>query len=120
MNELFNKIGTFQGQGTFRTHITLPNILKEFNPQLIGYVQTLFLFSKTERKFLIFQQIFISILIFRYSLKDAFSVDRDAQLNLAENIATTSDMPYMAYKLLRRMRLDRRCVKIFTSSFYHR
>lgn len=28
----------FQGQGSFRTHLTLPNILKEFNPKLFGYV----------------------------------------------------------------------------------
>lgn len=26
------------GQGNFRTHLTLPNILKEFNPKLFGSV----------------------------------------------------------------------------------
>lgn len=26
------------GQGNFRTHLTLPNILKEFNPKLFGLV----------------------------------------------------------------------------------
>lgn len=26
------------GQGNFRTHLTLPNILKEFNPNLFGLV----------------------------------------------------------------------------------
>lgn len=51
----------------------------EFNPRLIGY-----------------------------SLKDASSTDRAAQLNLADNVATTNDMPMMVYKLLRRMRLDNR------------
>lgn len=35
-------------------------------------------------------------------------MDRGAVFNLAEDVALISDMPYMAYKLLRRMRLDRR------------
>ncbi|XP_055317714.1 phospholipase B1, membrane-associated-like [Sitodiplosis mosellana] len=67
------------GQGNYRTHLTLPNILKEFNPRLIGF-----------------------------SWRDASSVDPGAVFNLAEDVALTSDMPFMAYKLLRRMRLDRR------------
>lgn len=29
------------GQGNFRTHLTLPNILKEFNPKLFGSVYIL-------------------------------------------------------------------------------
>lgn len=69
------------GQGTWRTHLTLPNILKEFNPKLFGY-----------------------------SLEDSFNVHRAAQFNVAENIATTSDMPYNAEKLVRRMRLDKRYI----------
>lgn len=44
----------------------------------------------------------------RYSLQDSFNVHRSAQFNVAENIATTSDMPYNAEKLLHRMKLDRR------------
>lgn len=30
---------SFLGYRNFRTHLTLPNILKEFNPQLVGFVQ---------------------------------------------------------------------------------
>ncbi|XP_055703995.1 phospholipase B1, membrane-associated-like isoform X1 [Phlebotomus papatasi] len=67
------------GQGTWRTHLTLPNIIKEFNSHLFGY-----------------------------SLSDSYNVHRKAQFNVAENIATTSDMPYNAKKLVRRMRLDSR------------
>lgn len=67
------------GQGNWRTHLTLPNILKEFNPKLFGY-----------------------------SLSDAYNVHQSAQFNVAENIATTSDMPYNARKLMNRMKLDSR------------
>ncbi|KAL1373949.1 hypothetical protein pipiens_018357, partial [Culex pipiens pipiens] len=65
------------GQGTWRTHLTLPNILKEFNPKLFGY-----------------------------SLFDSYNVHHSAQFNVAENIATTTDMPYNAAKLVARMKLD--------------
>ena len=67
------------GQDTWRTHLTLPNILKEFNPALFGY-----------------------------SLADSFNVHRNSQFNVAENIATTSDMPFNAAKLVERMKLDPR------------
>lgn len=67
------------GQGNWRTHLTLPNIIKEFNPKLFGY-----------------------------SLTDSYNVHRSAQFNVAENIATTSDMPYNARKLMKRMKLDSR------------
>ncbi|KAJ6646581.1 Phospholipase B1, membrane-associated [Pseudolycoriella hygida] len=67
------------GQGTWRSHLTIPNILKEFNPNLFGY-----------------------------SLQDAYNVHKSAQFNVAENIATTSDMPYNAEKLVNRMKLDPR------------
>lgn len=53
-------------------------------------------------------RLFYFALILRYSWGDAFSKERDAQLNMGENAAITSDMPFMAYKLLRRMNLDRR------------
>lgn len=76
------------GQDTWRTHLTLPNILKVFNPRLFGY-----------------------------SLSDSFNVHRAAQFNVAENIATTSDMPYNAVKLVRRMRLDPRFVQMFVAHF---
>ncbi|XP_037033340.1 phospholipase B1, membrane-associated-like [Bradysia coprophila] len=67
------------GQGNWRSHLTLPNILKEFNPNLFGY-----------------------------SLQDSYNVHQSAQFNVAENIATVTDMPYMAQKLIDRMRLDPR------------
>jgi hypothetical protein len=67
------------GQGTWRSHLTLPNILKEFNPNIFGY-----------------------------SLTDSFNVHKTAQFNVAENIATTSDMPYNVRKLLDRIKLDPR------------
>lgn len=45
-----------------------------------------------------------------YSLEDSYNVHRSAQFNVAENIATTSDMPYNAEKLVNRMKLDPRYV----------
>lgn len=53
--------------------------MKEFNPQLFGY-----------------------------SLGDSYNVHRSAQFNVAENIATTSDMPFNAQKLMQRIRADPR------------
>lgn len=67
------------GQGNWRTTLTLPNIMKEFNPKLFGY-----------------------------SLKDSYNVHQQAQFNVAENIATASDMPYNAKILLNRMKADPR------------
>lgn len=48
------------------------------------------------------------LLSIRYAWGDAWSTERGAQFNLAENGAAATDMPYMAFKLIRRMRLDRR------------
>jgi GDSL-like Lipase/Acylhydrolase len=59
--------------------LTLPNIIKAFNPNLFGY-----------------------------SLADSYNVHRSSQFNVAENIATTSDMPYNAIKLFNRMLADSR------------
>lgn len=67
------------GQGDWRSHLTLPNIIKEFNPNLFGY-----------------------------SLSDSYNVHESAQFNVAENIATTSDMPYNVRTLMDRMKLDTR------------
>lgn len=67
------------GQGDWRSHLTLPNIIKEFNPNLFGY-----------------------------SLSDSYNVHQSAQFNVAENIATTSDMPYNTRTLMDRMKLDTR------------
>lgn len=44
----------------------------------------------------------------RYSLFDSYNVHHTAQFNVAENIATTTDMPYNAAKLVDRMKLDPR------------
>lgn len=67
------------GQGNWRTTLTLPNIMKEFNPKLFGY-----------------------------SLSDAYVIHKPAQFNVAENIATASDMPFNAKTLLQRMKEDSR------------
>ncbi|ETN57773.1 phospholipase b [Anopheles darlingi] len=67
------------GQGNWRTHLTLPNILKEFNPRLFGY-----------------------------SFADSYNVHLPSQFNVAEIIATTSDMPYNAASLVERMKSDPR------------
>lgn len=67
------------GQNNWRSHLTLPNIMKEFNPKLFGY-----------------------------SLADSYNVHNTSQFNTAENIATTSDMPYNARALVERMKQDRR------------
>lgn len=67
------------GQGSWRSHLTLPNILKVFNPNIFGF-----------------------------SLSDAYNVHKSSQFNIAENIATTSDMPYNAQALINRMKQDPR------------
>ncbi|XP_052873447.1 phospholipase B1, membrane-associated-like [Anopheles cruzii] len=67
------------GQGNWRSYLTLPNILKEFNPHLFGY-----------------------------SFADSYNVHLPSQFNVAEIIATTSDMPYNAASLVERMKSDPR------------
>ncbi|GLV41282.1 uncharacterized protein CBL_04806 [Carabus blaptoides fortunei] len=67
------------GQDTWRKYLTLPNILKEFNPNLIGY-----------------------------SLRDSFSTDRNSQFNPAEGAAISSELPYMTKVLLTRIINDPR------------
>lgn len=47
------------GQGNFRTHLTLPNILKEFNPKLFGLVKFEIAFETYLKKKFIKQNIFI-------------------------------------------------------------
>lgn len=65
------------GLKNWRTFLTLPNILKEFNPNLYGYAV-----SNTLAKF------------------------HAARFNVAEPIATSRDMPYMAEVLVQRMKSD--------------
>ncbi|XP_048269589.1 phospholipase B1, membrane-associated [Bombus terrestris] len=72
-------VGSIGGQGTWRQYLTLPNILKEFNPKLVGY-----------------------------SLGDAVSTDLNAQLNVAEPGAMSRDMTFMATYLVNKIKDDPR------------
>lgn len=67
------------GQYNWRNVTTLPNILKVFNPKLVGY-----------------------------SRNDAFPFHKDSQFNVAEIGAVSADLPFMAEVLVRRIRRDRR------------
>lgn len=67
------------GQGSWRTSLTLPNILKIFNPDLIGY-----------------------------SLRTSITLDEESQFNVAEGGAISSNMPYMAKVLVKRIKTDSR------------
>ncbi|XP_063978024.1 phospholipase B1, membrane-associated-like isoform X2 [Diachasmimorpha longicaudata] len=67
------------GQGTWREFLTLPNILKEYNPNLYGY-----------------------------STGDSFTHQVDSHFNVGENLAMSRDLPYMADNLIRRMKSDPR------------
>ena len=67
------------GESTWREYLTLPNILKEFNPSLIGY-----------------------------AVKDSLGSQRSSQFNVAEPLGITSDMPFQAELLVKRMRSDKR------------
>ncbi|XP_014216310.1 phospholipase B1, membrane-associated-like [Copidosoma floridanum] len=67
------------GQGTWREFLTLPNILKEFNPSLFGYAVT-----------------------------DAFTFEKGSEFNVAESGAISNDMPYMAQAIINRMKSDSR------------
>ncbi|XP_053670197.1 phospholipase B1, membrane-associated-like [Anopheles nili] len=67
------------GQWDWRNVTTLPNILKVFNPQLVGY-----------------------------SYGDAYPFHRDSQFNMAEIGAVSYDIPYMARAMVQRIRRDPR------------
>ncbi|XP_070504214.1 phospholipase B1, membrane-associated-like [Chironomus tepperi] len=67
------------GQWNWRNATTLPNILKEFNPSLVGY-----------------------------SLDDSFPFHKASQFNLAEIGAVSTDMPFMARALVKRIKNDKR------------
>ncbi|XP_050598512.1 phospholipase B1, membrane-associated-like isoform X2 [Bombus affinis] len=72
-------VGSIGGQGTWRQYLTLPNILKEFNPKLVGY-----------------------------SLGDSISTDPAAQLNVAEGGAMSRDITFMATYLVNKIKEDPR------------
>lgn len=65
------------GEKTWREYLTLPNILKEFNPNLYGY-----------------------------SVGDGLSIYKSTKFNVAELGAMSRDMPHMAKVLVRRMLAD--------------
>lgn len=67
------------GQWNWRNVTTLPNILKEYNPRLVGY-----------------------------SRNDAYPFHEDAQFNMAEIGAVSADIPFMAKALVRRIKRDKR------------
>lgn len=67
------------GESTWREYLTLPNILKVFNPSLIGY-----------------------------AFRDSLGSQKNSQFNVAEPMGITSDMPFQAQLLVRRMRSDKR------------
>lgn len=67
------------GQWTWRNVTTLPNILKEFNPRIVGY-----------------------------STNDSFTYSPGAELNTAEIGAVTTDLIGMAIALVERIRADPR------------
>ncbi|XP_058460261.1 phospholipase B1, membrane-associated [Malaya genurostris] len=65
------------GQGTWRQFLTVPNILKEYNPNLYGY-----------------------------PIKDSMSTSRASLFNAAEGGAMSQDIPHMAKNLVKRMLND--------------
>ncbi|XP_022919288.1 phospholipase B1, membrane-associated-like [Onthophagus taurus] len=67
------------GQENWRKILTLPNILKLYNPNLFGY-----------------------------SLGPSLSIDRASQFNPAENGAVSDNLPYMAKVLIKRIKKDPR------------
>ncbi|XP_031840783.1 phospholipase B1, membrane-associated isoform X2 [Nomia melanderi] len=71
--------GSSGGQGNWRTYLTLPNILKEFNPKLFGY-----------------------------ALGDSYTAHSASQFNVAEIGAMSRDMPFMAQYLVNKIKKDPR------------
>nr|XP_018916682.1 PREDICTED: phospholipase B1, membrane-associated-like [Bemisia tabaci] len=65
------------GQKNWREHMTIPNILREFNQNLIGY-----------------------------SKGDSIAQEKKAHFNVAEIGAISTDMPFMARVLVKRIRAD--------------
>ncbi|XP_022166429.1 phospholipase B1, membrane-associated-like isoform X2 [Myzus persicae] len=70
---------TAGGKGTWREFLTLPNILKVFNPKLIGY-----------------------------AYDDALAEQRFSQFNVAEVGALSRDLPFMTRELVKRIKMDKR------------
>uniref|UniRef100_A0A1B0DDK4 Uncharacterized protein n=1 Tax=Phlebotomus papatasi TaxID=29031 RepID=A0A1B0DDK4_PHLPP len=68
---------TIGGQGTWRQFLTIPNILKEFNPNLYGYTES-----------------------------NSLSTHRSSRFNVAEGGAMSRDTPHQARNLVLRMKND--------------
>lgn len=70
---------TFVGGGLkdWRTYLTLPNILKVFNPNLYGY-----------------------------AIGNTLARERPARFSVGEPLATTQDMPFQAHVLVKRLQMD--------------
>ncbi|XP_063900890.1 phospholipase B1, membrane-associated-like [Zophobas morio] len=67
------------GEANWKTYVTLPNILKVFNPNLEGY-----------------------------ALNTSLSTQEGSQLNVAEGLAISANMPYMTKELIRRIKSDKK------------
>ncbi|XP_028131370.1 phospholipase B1, membrane-associated-like isoform X3 [Diabrotica virgifera virgifera] len=67
------------GEKNWRHFLTLPNILKEFNPNLIGF-----------------------------ATRSAYSTEWASQFNVAEPGAISAQMPFMATELIKRIKTDPR------------
>ncbi|KAL1379566.1 hypothetical protein pipiens_014804 [Culex pipiens pipiens] len=65
------------GQGTWRKFLTLPNVLKEFNPDLYGFPE-----------------------------RDSVATEKSSRFNIAETGAMSQDIPNMAKNLVKRMLSD--------------
>ncbi|XP_035785382.1 phospholipase B1, membrane-associated-like isoform X2 [Anopheles albimanus] len=66
------------GQGTWREYLTIPNILKEFNPKLNGY-----------------------------ALADSLSNNKSSRFNVAQIGSMSADLTHQARNLIKRMLSDR-------------
>lgn len=67
------------GQWSWQNTTTLPNIIKEFNPNLLGY-----------------------------SRNDALTFHEENEYNMAEIGASSADIPFMAKLLVQRLKRDKR------------
>lgn len=63
------------GQGNWRKFLTLPNILKEFNPKLVGYATA-----------------------------DSFTWHPESQFDIGEAGAMVQDLPFMTKQLVKRIK----------------
>lgn len=75
--QLFDKVAG--GQGTWKEFLTIPNILKVFNPKLFGY-----------------------------SYGDSLATQSFSQFNVAEPGALSRDLVFMTKELVKRIKADKR------------